>query len=40
MTPEQIRRFNDRYRKIQKDDYSTGKKGIVRYKPKRKKTSK
>lgn len=32
MTPEQIRRFNSKYRSVQADDFTTKKKGNVQWK--------
>ena len=36
MTPAQIRAFNKRYRAVQNDTYTAKKKGVVKYKKKRK----
>ena len=35
MTPDQIKAFNKRYRAKQNDTYTTKKKGIVKYKKKK-----
>ena len=32
MTPKQIRDFNKKYRELTKDEYTTKKKGIIKYK--------
>ncbi len=36
MTPEERARFNRKYRAIQQDEYTTKKKGIIKYKKKKK----
>ena len=37
MTPQDVKRFNEKYRKLQQDKYEVKKSGVVKYKKKRKK---